>query len=49
MSVKKLLREKKKQKPKKKKNEKTDDLDKLFLEELEKEKIDCCGEDRYGI
>ncbi|GEM_PF-4206921 len=47
MSVKKLL--KKKQKPKKK-NEKTDeDLDKLFLEELEKEKIDCCGEDRYGI
>jgi len=40
---------KKKQKPKKK-NEKTDeDLDKLFLEELEKEKIDCCGEDRYGI
>ena len=49
MSVKKLLREKKKQKPKKKKNEKTDeDLDKLFLEELEK-KIDCCGEDRFGI
>jgi len=47
VSVKKLL--KKKQKPKKK-NEKTDeDLDKLFLEELEKEKIDCCGEDRYGI
>ncbi|MHA1616908.1 MAG: hypothetical protein ACTSX9_06375 [Candidatus Njordarchaeales archaeon] len=47
MSIKKLL--KKKQKPKKK-DEKTDeDLDKLFLEELEKEKIDCCGEDRYGI
>ena len=44
MSVKKLLRKKQQ---KTKKEEKS--LDELFLRELEKEKIDCCGEDRYGI
>ena len=37
-----------KSKAKNKKNQ-DKELDDLFLELTEKEKIDCCGEDRYGI
>ena len=49
MSVKKLLRQQKKKKQKQRPKNEDNDLDELFLEEIEKEKVDCCGEDRFGI